>query len=424
MTSFFTTIKTRSVATLTVAAALAIGTLAAGVPATASPISTADLPGAVSIAATTTVQRLSGADRYATAVAVSATYPVGVPVVYIASGANFPDALSAAPAAAHLGGPLLLTSPGSLPAIVHDEIARLQPTLIVVTGGTASISDGVYGELAGLADSIRRDAGADRYATSRAVNAAAFPGGSTGAYVATGRNFPDALSASAAAGSTNSPVLLVNGTDGALDGGTRTLINSLGVTHVTLAGGTAAVSSSIENDLSGLLGTSNVRRQSGADRYQTSSAINRGSFTSSPTVYLATGTGFADALAGAALAGRNHAALYVVPSNCVSDATVSDMQALGTTQRILLGGANSLNADVEANLACSALPVPAPEPAPAPAPVPSAPGNPGNTKNCSDFANWNDAQTWYLTYKPYYGDIAQLDGDDDGIACENLPGHP
>ena len=52
------------------------------------------------------------------------------------------------------------------------------------------------------------------------------------------------------------------------------------------------------------------------------------------------------------------------------------------------------------------------------------PPNPGDTKNCSDFATWQEALEWFLTYFPYYGDIAKLDADGDGIACESLPGAP
>jgi hypothetical protein len=49
--------------------------------------------------------------------------------------------------------------------------------------------------------------------------------------------------------------------------------------------------------------------------------------------------------------------------------------------------------------------------------------NPGNAVNCGDFANWNEANNWYWTYKRY-GDPAQLDGDDDNVPCETLPGNP
>jgi hypothetical protein len=62
---------------------------------------------------------------------------------------------------------------------------------------------------------------------------------------------------------------------------------------------------------------------------------------------------------------------------------------------------------------------PAPQP---PAPQPTPPGNPGDTKNCTDFSTWRAAQNWFDTYYPYYGDVAKLDQDNDRIACESLPG--
>ena len=50
-----------------------------------------------------------------------------------------------------------------------------------------------------------------------------------------------------------------------------------------------------------------------------------------------------------------------------------------------------------------------------------APPNPGNSKNCSDFATQAESQQWYDTYYPYYGDVAKLDTNDNGAACEFLP---
>ena len=52
------------------------------------------------------------------------------------------------------------------------------------------------------------------------------------------------------------------------------------------------------------------------------------------------------------------------------------------------------------------------------------PDNPGNTKNCSDFSTYPEAKAWFDTHFPYYGDVARLDGDDDGEPCESLPGGP
>ena len=49
------------------------------------------------------------------------------------------------------------------------------------------------------------------------------------------------------------------------------------------------------------------------------------------------------------------------------------------------------------------------------------PPNPGDAVNCSDFTTQAAAQAWFDTYFPFYGDVARLDGDGNGIACESLP---
>ena len=68
------------------------------------------------VAASTPVERLAGRDRYATAAAVAQEFAPGVPVAYVASGLDFPDALAGAAAAGAQGSPVLLTSPRSVPA--------------------------------------------------------------------------------------------------------------------------------------------------------------------------------------------------------------------------------------------------------------------------------------------------------------------
>lgn len=91
----------------------------------------------------------SGSDRYGTSSAISAaTYPTGVPVVFLASGENFPDALTGAPVAAAAGGPLLLTPSSSLPAAIRDELARLSPHRLVVLGGVGVIDHNVVNQAA------------------------------------------------------------------------------------------------------------------------------------------------------------------------------------------------------------------------------------------------------------------------------------
>lgn len=50
------------------------------------------------------------------------------------------------------------------------------------------------------------------------------------------------------------------------------------------------------------------------------------------------------------------------------------------------------------------------------------PADPGDSRNCSDFLTQRHAQAWFDAYFPDYGDVARLDADGNGIACESLPG--
>ena len=296
------------------------------------------------------VDRVSGDDRYAVALQISKrTFPSTAPVVYLATGQNYPDALSAGPAAVKQGGPLLLTPTDQLPAAVAAEIGRLKPATIVVVGGPASVSAAVYSQLSTLAKKVVRLQGDDRYAASRAVAEYAF-GTSAAAYVATGANFPDALSTGSAAGSRGVPITLVNGSAAGIDTPTQRLFASLKTTQITISGGPNSVSPGVESALKGI---ATVNRLSGADRFQASQSINRSAFSSSGTVYLATGYNYPDALAGGVLAAKGKAPLYIVPGDCVPRGVISDIGALKATKVVLLGGPNSLNASVGSLSACS-----------------------------------------------------------------------
>ncbi|MCS5716745.1 cell wall-binding repeat-containing protein [Herbiconiux sp. CPCC 205763] len=296
------------------------------------------------------VDRIGGADRYEVAVNTSKDgFPDGAKTVYVASGAVFPDALSAAPAAAVADAPVLLTTADTLPAGVKAEIERLKPTSIVIVGGTASVSKAVEKQLGAIA-SVSRLGGADRFAASLAVAAAAFPKGATTAVLATGRNFPDALSAGAAIGA-QGPVILVDGEASGLDAATTKLLTDLGVKEIAIAGGEASVSPGIQADAEAITATV---RLGGADRYAASQAINAHFFTSADRVLLATGANFPDALAGSALAPKVGGPLFTVPGTCIPAETLAQITSLGATRVTLLGGENSLSTAVESLTACAA----------------------------------------------------------------------
>ena len=299
-----------------------------------------------------TVSRIGGSDRYEVALGISRNnYPETTSTVYVANGLNFPDALSAAPAAALVDAPLILVPPTSLPANVKAEIERLTPTNIVVVGGTGSVSDAVMAQLALIAPTERRD-GADRYESSRAVVAAAFSAGVDTAYLATGAGFADALSASSVAGANGRPIILVDGSADSLDQPTRDLLVSLGVTKVVIVGGPGSVTAAIEADAKLVPGLT-VTRVGGSTRYAVSSTLNRAAFTSASVVFVASGMTFPDALAGAALAGKLNAPLYLVPGTCIHRPVLEDIESFGATQMTILGGPASVGPAVEAIANCS-----------------------------------------------------------------------
>lgn len=301
-------------------------------------------------------QRISGTDRYATAIAIAkVAYPTTAPIVYLATGSNYPDALAAAPAAVLERGPLLLTPPDSLPSNVAAEITSLHPARIVLVGGVGAISDQVQNQLAGLAPTVDRIAGTDRYQTARLVVQDAFLGSPgtpvTSAYLATALNYPDALSAAAAAGAKGVPVLLVNGQSTAVDSATLGLISRLGITTVTIAGGTAVVSPGVASSL--VAAGMTVVREGGSDRFQTSQLVSENAFTGgAPEMFLATGYQFPDALAGAALAGSRSSPLYVVPPTCVPAPVLSDIVSSGAAGVTLLGGTSALSDSVQKLQSC------------------------------------------------------------------------
>jgi putative cell wall-binding protein len=312
------------------------------------------------------VTRIGGSNRFATSALVAKTYGAA-PVVFVANGLNYPDALSAAPAAALQGAPLLLTNPNYLSWDVIEEIRRLNPNFIVVVGGTSVVSRGVEAQLQQLVSNpsrVVRLAGANRYATSMAVFEASWGSDnywgryfsaqySPSAFLADGRNFPDALASASAAGYFNGGVILVNGGAPAIPAGLGSALDKAKTTELYLAGGSAVLNTGIENTASALSGTT-VERIFGENRYLTSWKINNKFFTEpADTIYLATGSGFADALAGAARAGYSHAPLYLVPGNCVPQNVLDAISSLGANNVVLLGGTGVLSSEVEALKPCS-----------------------------------------------------------------------
>jgi putative cell wall-binding protein len=310
------------------------------------------------------VARIEGPDRFdvganiAREIYPDSSVPVeGVPVVYIANGYNFPDALTASPAAALQQGVVLLVQPERIPPAVAAELMRLRPQRIVVAGGPASVSPAVLRQLqtyVSAPEDVVRAGGLDRYDASRSIVRDAW--GSVGAdmaIIATGGNFPDALSAGPAAASEGGPVILVDGSASAIDSATRQLILDLGIDRVYIAGGTGSVSPGVESSLQALLGVGNVTRVAGADRFEVGVLLSQEFFSTVDYAFVATGFNFPDALTGGPLAASYGAPLYLSRPECLPTNVAYDILDVQSQAVVLLGGPGSLNPAVERLEVCA-----------------------------------------------------------------------
>ncbi len=85
--------------------------------------------------------RIGGSDRYESSVLISQeAFPDGADTVFLGSGEDFPDALAGGAAGGTLSAPVLLVTATSIPDVVTAELARLDPSLIVILGGETAVS--------------------------------------------------------------------------------------------------------------------------------------------------------------------------------------------------------------------------------------------------------------------------------------------
>ena len=260
--------------------------------------------------------RLAGPDRWATAVEVSrAAHPDGADVVHVAVGTDFPDALAAGQAvvAPGGGGALLLTAPDRVPDVVADELARLDPDVVVVVGGTRSISPATRDALGRAAGApTRRVAGADRYATAAALARDTHPDGADVVHLATGRTPADALAAAGALARDGAALLLADGDVPGDDVAAE--LRRLAPDELVVLGGTAAVGEALAARAAEVSGATTTTRLAGADRLATAGLLARRAHPAGPPAheYVVDARGWADALAGAQLVADGRAALRPV----------------------------------------------------------------------------------------------------------------
>ena len=214
-----------------------------------------------------TVNRISGPNRYETAVEIANTVGAGAigqflgkRTVILASGTSFADALAAGPISYRgvVGGtaagphPILLTTADALPPVTDAALTSLGVTQVVIAGGTAVVSDAVATAIEAKGITVIRVAGANRYATAAALGTVAVTPAGSGGFGFDGVNVGlangtpafggfDALAAAPYLGKNAAPLL---GTADSLPAESAAFLtaNNKTITTLHVFGGTTAVS--------------------------------------------------------------------------------------------------------------------------------------------------------------------------------------
>lgn len=255
------------------------------------------------------VSEISGDTRVETSIAAArSAYPDGASGVIVASGDNFPDALAASSLAGALDYPIILVQDTAIDVVVK-AVQDMGVQKAIVVGGAAAVSNTVFDALAGCLgqSNIERLFGDTRYETQMAIyNYGARRDLWEGdPIIATGMNFPDALSISPYAAWAKAPVFLV-GQDGLIAEAQAALrADYSGAKNMVIVGGEAAVSSTAAKQIENITGAV-PKRLFGDTRYDTAASVSNYCVSlgmSCATVGVAVGSRPYDALAaGPALA--------------------------------------------------------------------------------------------------------------------------
>lgn len=292
------------------------------------------------------LHRVAGANRYFTMAELvqSGKWSEGGTVI-IASGTNYPDALAAAGLAGVKNAPIVLTDPNELSPQAEQTLQRLKPQRVIIAGGTAAVSGSIKNHIwRGYTHNVIRASGSTRIGTSMQLYAEGIGSWGDTAIIATSANYADALSISSYAYAKKAPVFLCD-PDTGLTTQQRAALGKF--KHIVVAGGTSAVPS---RHLNGF----NVKRLSGATRYDTSLAIARyalGNGMKSDNLVFATGANFADALAAGPLAGKTNSIMLLAENASSPTVDYASQLRNETSNAVIAGGENAVSRQTAVRIA-------------------------------------------------------------------------
>jgi M6 family metalloprotease-like protein len=295
--------------------------------------------------------RLSGKDRYDTGIAAAEELKEvkgwdKFQQVIVASGADFPDALSASYLAARKSAPVILVgkdagSISKVSAYVNENLASGGTVYIV--GGNGAVTPEFESALTGT---VKRVKGANRFETNiEVLKEAGVSGGEL--LVASGLNYADALSASATA----NPIFLVGTTLSASQKEYLEANKENFAATAYIIGGNGAVSEAVEEDMKAYV--TFTKRVKGSDRFATSKAVAAQFFPTFENMVIASGMAFPDGLSGGPVAMVYGAPLILVADNHYDHATEL-FQTNGADTLVVMGGKGAVSKEIAEAVAAPA----------------------------------------------------------------------
>lgn len=300
------------------------------------------------------LNRFWGQDRIDTAIAIAkANFTGKVSNVVLAASSNFPDALSGSPLAYKLNAPILLvgdTETDQAKVINYIKENMDSTGNVYILGGYGVVTKAFENKVTASGYSnVKRLGGADRYETSAKIAKELNAAENTPVVIASGENYPDALSISSIAAVNGYPILLVS--KASISDLVIEQLKTINPGKVFITGLQGAVGSSVENQIPQLLGKNAniITRIGGQNRYETSIEIAKYFNLDGNNVCISTGNSFPDAVAGSIYAAKHNSPVILV-DRALTEAQKQYIIDRKTTGIAIFGGEGVVNKNIESQL--------------------------------------------------------------------------
>ena len=304
--------------------------------------------------------RIEGGDRVDTSIDASEDlFPNGTNTVVLANCERYTDVLTANPFAIQIKASALFTYKDKLPEKTLKEIERLGAKKIYISGGYDAVSKKVVDELINKGYDVFRFDGVNRYDTARKIAIKIRENGNKNvAELASGENYPDALSMTSMAVKDNAPILLTK--KDSIPSYTKQALAEWDIETIKIAGLDEAISNNVEKQIKNGFaieennkkdsnvydGAKVVSRFGGKDRYETSTVIAKESYPNSELGVYATGEKFPDALIAGNYAGRKKAPVLLVKKDTLPESVKKYTANSKIEKATIIGGSKAVSDNV------------------------------------------------------------------------------